>query len=77
MTNKKSDNKKRICIISFSNVEKDIRVQREIEMARMHFETTVIGYGAWEPSDNLRYLEMQKTPRTKIYLFLYACELML
>ena len=77
MVNIKSDTKKRICIISFSNIEKDIRVQREIEMARMHFEVTVLGYGAWEPYDNVRYLQMLKTPRTKIYLVLYACKLIL
>ena len=77
MVNNKSDIKKRICIISFSNVEKDIRVQREIEMARMHFEVTVLGYGAWEPYEHVRYLQMLKTPRTKIYLVLYACKLIL
>jgi len=77
MGNKKSINKKSICIISFSNIGKDIRVQREIGMARMHFRVTVLGYGAWEPCDKVRYIQIQKTPRTKKYLLLYACKLIL
>ena len=77
MINKKGNNKKRICIISFSNIENDIRVQREIEMARMHFKVTVLGYGAWEPCDNVRYIQVPITQRRKIYLFLYACKLIL
>jgi glycosyltransferase involved in cell wall biosynthesis len=77
MVNKKSITKKRICIISFSNIKNDIRVQREIEMARTHSKVTVLGYGAWEPCDNVRYIQVPVTPRTKTYLFLYACNLML
>ena len=77
MINKKSAKKKKVCIISFSNIGSDIRVQREIEMARKHFEITVIGYGDWEPPGNVRYVQMRRTPRTKKYLFSYALGLIL
>ncbi|MCD6577569.1 MAG: glycosyltransferase [Anaerolineaceae bacterium] len=77
MKNKKPNNKKRICIISFSNIGKDIRVLREIEMARTHFKVTVLGYGAWEPYDHVQYIQVPKTLRTKKYLFLYAAKLIL
>lgn len=72
MVNKKRNNKKRICIISFSNIENDIRVQREIEMARKHFELTVIGYGDWGSPDKVRYLQVPRTLRTVKYIFAYA-----
>jgi len=77
MANKKIINKKKICIISFSTIGRDFRVQREIEMARTSFEVTVIGYGAWEPFDNVKYIQLSETRRTKGYLLCLLIKLLL
>ncbi len=77
MVNKKSINQKKICILSFANITGDTRVLREIEMARKHFQVTVIGFGAWEPFKNVKYVQVPKTKRSVRYLFLYVSKLIL
>lgn len=55
---------KRICILSFSNIYNDRRVQRQIEAAHTHFDITVIGYKRFSPPENVRYIELIKTKRS-------------
>ena len=65
---------KRVCILVFSNVVGDIRVLREIEMARQHYQVDVIGFGDWHPPEGVRFISL---PRKNVfpplkYLLLFA-----
>lgn len=53
--------KKRICILSFSNIAWDSRVLREINMARKYYQVSVIGYGKWNPPKDVRFFSLSKT----------------
>lgn len=63
--------KKTVCIISFSEISRDSRVLREIEMARRHFKVHVIGYGAWQPPQGVRFSRLEKNTRSFSYLAKY------
>ncbi len=63
--------KKTVCIISFSEISRDSRVLREIEMARSHYQVDVIGYGGWQPPEGVRYLRLEKNTRSFSYLIRY------
>lgn len=77
MINKNQYPKKKICILSFSDIKNDIRILREIQMASKHYKVTVIGYGAWEPRKNVEFVQLDKNPRDVLYLILYASKLIL
>lgn len=50
--------KPKICIICYSKIRWDSRVLREIESARSQFQVDVIGYGPWQPPENVRFFPM-------------------
>jgi len=54
--------RKRICIISFSNICQDGRALRQIEYLLPHYDLTVIGYGK-APSDNITWYSVPTSTR--------------
>jgi len=56
-----SADKKRICILVFANIAFDIRVQRQIEAARKHYQVDVIAHGEWKPPEGAHYIPLPKT----------------
>ncbi len=53
-------NKPKICILSFSNIQWDSRVLREIDMARQFFTVDVIGYESWIPPEGVRFFSVKR-----------------
>ena len=51
---------KKVCILSFSNIGRDSRVLREIDMARQHYHVDVIGYGSWQPPEGVRFFSFAR-----------------
>ena len=68
---------KNICIISFSSIETDRRVKREIFAAMNYFEVTVIGYGNWTPPKNVIFHKLTKTKKISLKQFFYYIFLIL
>jgi len=52
--------KKKVCILSFSNISWDSRVLREIEMACQYYQVDVIGYGSWQPPEGVRFFSLAR-----------------
>ena len=53
-------NNKKVCILSFSNISRDSRVLREVEMARQHYQVDVIGYGSWQPPEGVHFFYLAR-----------------
>lgn len=51
---------KKICIISFSRIRRDGRVLREIEFSRKKYDVTVIGFGEWDPPENVTFVKFER-----------------
>ena len=51
---------KKVCILSFSNIGRDSRVLREIDMAHQHYHVDVIGYGSWQPPEGVRFFSLER-----------------
>ena len=63
--------KNTVCILSFSEISRDSRVLREIEMASKHYQVDVIGYGDWQPPAGVRFLRLERNRRSFSYLARY------
>lgn len=65
--------RKSICLISFSPIERDSRVLRQIKYLAPHYDLTVIGYGKphaeWRQLPNIRWVPVQRL-KPKIHLVL-------
>ena len=48
--------RKKICILSFSNVARDGRVLRQVDAVRQHYDVDVVAQGEWTPPAGVRYL---------------------
>ena len=61
--------RRRVCIISFSPIERDARVLRQIEYLSPHFDLCVIGYGPltapW-PGIDWRRVQLESSVRTRL-----------
>jgi glycosyltransferase involved in cell wall biosynthesis len=57
----RTTSKKRVCILSFSDVYTDVRILREIACASKTYQVDVIGYGKKRPSNGLRYYLLRRT----------------
>ncbi len=68
--------KKRLLILSFSNIAWDSRVLREIEFAAPHYQVDVIGFGDWPGKPGVRFFPLAKTPRTRGYMAGYLAALL-
>jgi len=53
-------NRKKICIISFSKIRRDGRVLREIEFSKRKYDVTVIGFGDWDPPENVSFVKIER-----------------
>lgn len=63
--------KRKVCILSFSNIKNDSRVLREINFFREIYQVSVIGYGGWQAPEGVTYFQLEKNQRTFIYLARY------
>jgi hypothetical protein len=52
--------RKRVCILVFSDIARDGRVLREIDCARKEYAVDVIAYGAWTAPENVNYFQLAK-----------------
>jgi hypothetical protein len=52
--------RKRICILVFSDIARDGRVLRQIESARKEYDVDVIAYGIWSAPENVNYFQLTK-----------------
>lgn len=55
---------KRILVISFTNIEKDVRILRHIKMLNSEFQVWTLGYGK-KPDGSIKHFEI---PTNKVYL---------
>jgi hypothetical protein len=69
--------KNSICILSFSIIERDSRVLREIQLAQKHFNVDVIGYGNWVPSKGVRFIKLPKQIKGMVFKLRYYSLLIL
>lgn len=53
--------RKRICILVFSDIVRDGRVLREVEYARRYYEVDVIAQGQWNPPEGVRFFSLPRT----------------
>jgi hypothetical protein len=56
-----SMDRKRVCILVFSDIVRDGRVLREVEYARRHYEVDVIAQGHWNPPEGVRFFSLPRT----------------
>jgi len=61
----------KICILSFSEIKRDSRVLREIQSCQDQYHTYVIGYGDWQPPENVEYCQLSKNKRNFHFLARY------
>lgn len=63
---------KKICIISLSDVQNDVRVIKQVKALKDNFEITIIGYGNNDNKNTGRYQFVKRTKKNylKIILFL-------
>jgi glycosyltransferase involved in cell wall biosynthesis len=66
-----------ICVLSFSAINRDSRVQRQINTARSLAEVTVIGYGLWQPPNNVHFHQLIKTQKDPLFRIKYLFLLVL
>jgi len=50
--------RKRVCILVFSEIARDGRVLRQVEYTRRHYEVDVAAYGRWNPPQNVNYVQL-------------------
>lgn len=55
-------NRKKVCILVFSQIAYDSRVLREVDLARQHYDVDVIAYGDWQPPEGVTYHQLTFTP---------------
>jgi glycosyltransferase involved in cell wall biosynthesis len=53
--------RKRVCILVFSDIARDGRVLREVEYARRHYDVDVIAQGQWNPPEGVRFFSLRRT----------------
>lgn len=53
--------RKRVCILVFSDIVHDGRVLREVEYARRYYEVDVLAHGQWNPPDGVRFFPLPRT----------------
>src|SRR5512134_3463600 len=53
-------NRKRVCILVFSDIVRDGRVLREVEYARRSYEVDVVAYGQWNPPEGVAYFQLAR-----------------
>lgn len=53
-------NRKRVCILVFSDTARDGRVLREVEYARRSYEVDVVAYGQWNPPEGVAYFQLAR-----------------
>lgn len=70
--------KKRLCILSFSEIARDSRVLREIMLAKETYQLDVLGYGKWQPpEDDIHFVQLKKSSRDLFFLIIYSFWLIL
>jgi glycosyltransferase involved in cell wall biosynthesis len=67
----------KVCILSFSQIARDSRILREIELARQHFLVDVIGYGDWQPPAGVNFIQVPRNHRSLWFLVRYFSLLVL
>lgn len=59
-------NRKKVCILVFSDIARDGRVLRQIESARTVYDVDVIAHGAWTAPENVKYFQVAKSDSSSL-----------
>jgi hypothetical protein len=64
--------KKKVCVLSFENIELEYRVRNQIIYLSSFFNIDFLGIGEWEPPKEVQYTKLIRTKKNISYYILYV-----